>query len=559
MIDSDAFDFLEALSDVHGKLTHCIEEHCRRVEEAVGEQQRVLEELVQQLSTKSTSGCGSPEATEATDSPTSTLPSQQLSVMPDANKEAPSLTVHLPDSTCLSKFADTKLTRTDLEGPDALNLPDSPAASENMNLNDGSTNSGTHDSKDVTKGPESVMLTPEGISSSFESPSKSRKMKNLSIFSKGSTAAAEKVNALSHAQRWTVHQENVMVDVKKPNTRLAFLVTHHKFELAIGLVILLNAVFIVLQADWSARHPGRANPIDYMIIETMFFFVFFVEVVLQMWVFQRKFFTGRDWKWNWFDLSVVVTAAVEETVKLITAVSGFKASNMTTLFRVMRIVKLTRVVRIVRVFRIFRELRIMVTSIISTLFTLFWSIVCLVMIMSAFSVFFLTMVSDYQATDGPNPELEQYFGSMTKVMLCLFQATTGGMDWRVVCEALMEVSFLSVAMLCVFISMMNYAIMNILTGICVNTANKTAEDDFEISIHEERSRQDNVTGKLKELLHEGDKDNNGTITWAQLEGYLRYPEVKHSFKKLDLEPWHLQSFFDVLKAGKGSEEPRAGP
>ena len=78
------------------------------------------------------------------------------------------------------------------------------------------------------------------------------------------------------------------------------------------------------------------------------------------------------------------------------------------------------------------------------------------------------------------------------------------------------------------------------------------EDDFEISIHEERSRHDNVTGKLKELLHEGDKDNNGTITWAQLDSHLSCPEIKYAFKKLDLEPWHLQSFFDVLKAAKES-------
>jgi len=102
----------------------------------------------------------------------------------------------------------------------------------------------------------------------------------------------------------------------------------------------------------------------------------------------------------------------------------------------------------------------------------------------------------------------------------------------------------------------NFTLMNILTGICVNTANKTAEDDFAISIHEERSRQDNVTGRLKELLQKGDKESNGTITWAQLDSLLAFPEVKHAFKKLDLEPWHLQSFFDVLKAGKEDEEPR---
>jgi hypothetical protein len=375
--------------------------------------------------------------------------------------------------------------------------------------------------------------------------------KNSYGVAKTASEVAKRVSEQS--QQWNVQRRFLMDDVKNPDTRVTSFVTHHTFELCIGIVILLNALFLVVHADWTAQHPGGVVPLAYSLIETLFFVVFGVELGLRLWVFRCRFFTGSDRNWNWFDFVVVVTAAIEETVKLITAATDVKLSNV-TLFRAMRIIKLTRVVRIVRVFRSFRELRIMLASIISTFTTLFWSIVCLLMIMSAFAVFFITIVSDYQASDGLNDELQEYFGSVPKVMLSLFQATTGGMDWRDLSNALLKISFWPVAMLCIFISLMNYAILNILTGIVVNTANKTAEDDFEISIHEERSRQDNTTGRLKQLLHEGDKENTGMITWVQLDKHLGSSEIKNLFKKLDLEPWHLQSFFDVLKAGKDDEE-----
>merc|ERR1719362_861968 len=109
--------------------------------------------------------------------------------------------------------------------------------------------------------------------------------------------------------------------------------------------------------------------------------------------------------------------------------------------------------------------------------------------MVTFSTYFLTVVSDYQATHGIDPQLEIYFGSLQTMVLTLFQVTTGGFDWREICDLLMAFSPASVVVLCIYVSMMEYAIMNILTGICCHTANKTAEDDFDITISEERSRQ----------------------------------------------------------------------
>jgi len=309
-------------------------------------------------------------------------------------------------------------------------------------------------------------------------------------------------------------------------------------------MIFLNAVFIFVQTDNAAQNPTQQRPAFFATGETFFFFVFAAELGLRLWVFRIDFFTGGDWRWNLFDCIIVAAAACEEAMKFIE--QGSTIAKKATFLRATRILKIGRMTRVFRVVKLFRDLRIMIASIIATLITLFWSIVCLVMIMVTFATYFLTVTADHQANHGIDPELEPFFGSMSATVICLFQITTGGFDWRDMSDLLMAISPLSVGVLCAYISMMQYAILNILTGICCNTANRTAEDDFDITIVEERHRQEGATIKLANYLRENNVSGNGHITWGELERHLKNPQVQSCFKRLDLEHWHLQSFFDIL-------------
>jgi len=349
---------------------------------------------------------------------------------------------------------------------------------------------------------------------------------------------------------------NVNGNGGKP-TRLAALVEHPYFNHVIGLVILANGLFICIDADFIARNPGKDVPRAYLIIETVFFLIFLIELLLRICVYRWVFCAGEEWRWNWFDALVVVTAAIEETVKLVEAIGVFSSGDSAeglTVFKLMRIMKLTRAIRIVRVVKAFRELRIMVMSIISTLRTLFWSIVCMVMIMAGFAVYLVTVVSDHEAMEGRTEWAQRYFGSMPAGMLSLFQASTGGMDWHMVSDGLWSTSPAACCAFFGYISMMTYAILNILTGICVNNANRAAEDDFDLSFHQERSKHKNVITSLKNILHGGDASGAGTITWSDLDIHLHNAEVRALFKKIDLEPWHLKSFFDMMGADEDEEE-----
>jgi len=332
--------------------------------------------------------------------------------------------------------------------------------------------------------------------------------------------------------------------------RCARFVMGQTFNLIAGALIIANAIFIFLQTDHAARHIGEELPPIYPTAETFFFACFFWEVVLRIWVFRGSFFCGPEWRWNLVDLLIISTAAFEEIMKLMQ--DGGRITAITGL-RVLRSVKVTRIVRMIQQLRVFRDLRIMLASIISTFFTLGWAILCLLMIKLGFSVFFLTVTTEYQALHGQVLEFEPFFSSMPVMVFRLFQLTTGGFDWKELAD-LLSFSTLAVVVLCMYIAFMNYAILNILVGICCDTASRTADDDFEISLLAEQDREDNATGKLKTFFHDIDTDGSGKITWKEVDSHLNDSFVHSTFRKLDLERSHLKTFFDLLK-NKEEKEP----
>jgi len=339
------------------------------------------------------------------------------------------------------------------------------------------------------------------------------------------------------------------------SSRLRALVQHPAFDYMISVLIVVNGVFIGIQADYMAQNPGADAPLAFVVLESVFCVLFLVELLMRVAACRWAFFKGSNARWNLFDALVVTTAVIEELFKVISMERSL-ASNMTFL-RVMRLLKLVRVVRIVRVIRVFRELRVMMLSIISTMRTLLWTLICLFMVTFLFSVYLATAVSDYQANQ-LNADCELYFGTMPRALLSLFQATTGGMDWRVLSDLLGKVSTMAVAVFLMYICLMYYAIMNILTGVCVNHATKAADDDVENVIREELYRHNNVVNHLQKIFHNADVRGTGTLTWPQLRLHLRDAKVRGYFKTLDLEAWDLHTFFDLLQAGDDDEQPCVG-
>ncbi len=83
----------------------------------------------------------------------------------------------------------------------------------------------------------------------------------------------------------------------------------------------------------------------------------------------------------------------------------------------------------------------------------------------------------------------------------------------------------------------------------MNQATKAAQDDWEFIVDNEFSRKGGVIYNLKRVFHEADSTKTGSITWRELKNHLNDSKVRAYFKSLDLEPWDLHTFFQLLDKG----------
>merc|ERR1712232_106440 len=164
---------------------------------------------------------------------------------------------------------------------------------------------------------------------------------------------------------------------------------------------------------------------------------------------------------------------------------GVHAGGLSSM-RILRILRLMRIIRFVRIMRLVGELRALVAAIASSLKALFWTVVLVALLIYIMSVLFTQIVSDYMIdhteVDSDQEELRRFFGSLGSAALTLFQAITGGVSWHIVTDPLgKQISTAFMAMFVCYIAFMLLALMNVVTGVFVDTAiskNKEQNDIF---------------------------------------------------------------------------------
>merc|ERR1712151_256489 len=112
-------------------------------------------------------------------------------------------------------------------------------------------------------------------------------------------------------------------------------------------------------------------------------------------------------------------------------------------------------------------------------------------------------------------DLKIYFGSLAITVLTLYQSIAGGLDWGQAAEALAgEVSMLSVAVLVMYIAFCSLCLMNVVTGIFVETAVSNATADQNIY----------VSQTVLEMFKKAELNDKGEITWDTFKTKLMSPE-----------------------------------
>jgi len=322
------------------------------------------------------------------------------------------------------------------------------------------------------------------------------------------------------------------------------------FQAAIGCCIVLNAISIGVQSNYAISNVAEELPVIFRFIERFFFFVFTTEFLLRLLAYGRSFFTVPEWRWNIFDLVIVVLMVVEE-MTAVALDTGAAKSNF-SFMRVMRVLRLVRIIRLVRLLRFVQELRTMVCSIASSLKSLCWTLVLLLLMMYVVGVYITQLIAD-QGFEDPtildtSEDLYRYYGSLPRSVLSLYQAMTGGVDWDDLLVPLsVKISPWLSILFSIYIAFAVLALMNVVTGVFVESALLTAKED----------REEDVMAQVRRLFDVADEDQSGTVTWAEFEQALNDPNKRKLFKVMDVDPSEARGLFvlmDTANAGEVSVE-----
>jgi hypothetical protein len=334
--------------------------------------------------------------------------------------------------------------------------------------------------------------------------------------------------------------------IKEPvrTGQLASISQSKAFEAVVLVVIFVNCGYMAYSADYGVKNPGKA-PSSEVFADWYFQIFYTMELVIKLIVHRAYFFVNENWKANWFDAFLVVTGWM-----------GFIQSDdggggvSGSFLRIIRLAKLGRTMRAVRAMSELKHLRAFLVCLQGSFMSFFWSLVMLLCVLFIFSLFMLQILDSYLVDNGmqlgDSQWLEIMYGGVLQSILTLFRASTGGDDWAVAYEVIAQTGAFGALIYLVFIAFTQLALINIITGIFVESAMQTLRPDREMLTMEQRRIESEHAAEMERLCRLGDADGSGTISPQEFEKMLARGRLPRLLTLLGLSKHHVVEFFTTM-------------
>jgi Ca2+-binding EF-hand superfamily protein len=303
-------------------------------------------------------------------------------------------------------------------------------------------------------------------------------------------------------------------------------------------IIIINAIFLGFQSDFAVKNPFEEDPPIIEFGQLGFFVFFWTELAARIAVDPLYFFQGKDWRWNYFDLFLMIAGTAQKITKS-------KAAGA-TLLRVLRAGRIMRIAPAIKTHPFFRELRLMIYSLISSLRGLFWGFLLMVSINYLFAMLFLGEATNYLRSnlgDGETVDaLNEYWGSMAVALRSLFAAISGGDDWMGIAQPLFDISLPHGCLFVVYIFVVFAGLLNIMNGVFVDAALASSRADSDLVAQLDHEALVETIKSAKAVF----ESIGESLTEQQFQELLGKADVKGFFRSLDMDVEEAKCFFSIL-------------
>ncbi|CAE7769158.1 scn4aa [Symbiodinium pilosum] len=327
------------------------------------------------------------------------------------------------------------------------------------------------------------------------------------------------------------------------------IVAHRRFEMVCAGLVILCAAVIGIEADYEIRNSDEGQHPVFRGFDIAFNLWFATELALR-WSSEGlcAFFSCENpsVRWNFMDFFLVLFAVLEEIAALMAAASFLEVSAL----RMLRMMRLVRVARVIRMLRFFSELRVMVNGIMGSTKPLLWAFVFLLILMFIVGVTFMQLASNYiKENGGSQQELIIYWGSLSRTMMTLYMAISGGIDWQDCVRPLRMVSEALEYMFATYVFFTMFCCLNIVTGIFVDNAKALKGADEDAMYLEALTERKRWIADIKDLFMRL-ATLNGHFTLDDFKEQIYNIKVQTLFRKLgiNLDGINAEELWDILDA-----------
>lgn len=323
-----------------------------------------------------------------------------------------------------------------------------------------------------------------------------------------------------------------------------------RYEIGIGIIILLNAATIGLEID----HPHAIDTEILLLVNGAFLLIYLAEVGLKLFAFSGAFFFSS---WNLFDLTVTLVTMVSDGVFFYYyfrshAGHGVEGNAHEHLLMVLRLVRLIRVARLVH------ELRIMLNSFLGAVQALAWIGVGMLVwfyMNACVTTVILGQPGELDPRDIRDAQLiQQKFKNIPESMFTLFELMT--LDgWPLVVRPLFPKRPFTTAFFFFFISVSAFFLLNLVTAVVVD---RTLVAQTETQASDETVKEDRREILINHLHAELTRKNGGAdeILRSDFQKLLKDSEVCRLVTELGWSSSFLQTVVDLLDYSDNAVDDR---
>eukprot|EP00927_Polykrikos_kofoidii_P075799 TRINITY_DN7225_c0_g1_i1.p1 TRINITY_DN7225_c0_g1~~TRINITY_DN7225_c0_g1_i1.p1 ORF type:complete len:508 (+),score=113.30 TRINITY_DN7225_c0_g1_i1:157-1680(+) len=316
-------------------------------------------------------------------------------------------------------------------------------------------------------------------------------------------------------------------------------------QMMVCSIVVINGILMAWEADAKAAGVG-GNGV-WLMLESVFHFIYACEIGLRLFVRGKEFFTcpvrGR---WNTADFIIFALCTIEAMV-----VRPITGQADTRIVQILRFERLVSLVPFTKRNRALQELWLVCHGLFQSLLTLVWIIVLLLIVCyigGTFLTFYVGLNDEgygaYFMESGFDHEV--YFGTVARSAFTLSQVLTlDTWNENIVRHVISQEPRLT-AFFIAFVGFTSFGILNVICGVVVEKTLRSSSKTLDREKQRVEADQMQVMASLRAIFEEADADDSGSLSLDEVEKAIRKTTIYNMLKLINFPVDDPESLFNLL-------------